>query len=265
MLLKEKDIDNEIEYIESLICSCDNVISKCKQTNARLREQGRHVYISIVESLPDKKRHEKYLSLKNKEAEDIVNQIYAKRLKPALEKELLILKDLKLNYDPKTKYNVIKLIPQPFHKYLKDQLLDTETKAAHWETESFKGNSYLTDEETAFITDKGEYVRSKAEYIIAGILNEMGLHYRYECAYKCGDREYYPDFTVMHPESGELYYIEYFGLMNNPEYAENALQKISKYQSGKDSAKFIFFFESQYSPMNIYSIKNTFENIFFNK
>ena len=35
----------------------------------------------------------------------------------------------------------------------------------------------------------------------------------------------YPDFTARHPKTGQVYYWEHFGLMDQPEYNKQSLTK----------------------------------------
>jgi hypothetical protein len=36
----------------------------------------------------------------------------------------------------------------------------------------------------------------------------------------------YPDFTIRHPVTGEVYYWEHFGMMDNENYAHNVYSKL---------------------------------------
>ncbi len=110
---------------------------------------------------------------------------------------------------------------------------------------------------------KGQRFRSRAELIIADILDYLGLTYRYECEYDAGRRAYYPDFTIMHPRTGELYYLEYFGLMSDPDYCNSAVEKIAAYQRTEDAAHFIYIFESETCPLDSEQVKNVLKRYFF--
>jgi hypothetical protein len=63
-------------------------------------------------------------------------------------------------------------------------------------------------------------VRSKSEAIIDLLLYTNQIPYRYECALQLGDLVFYPDFTIRHPATGETYYWEHFGLMDDPKYCK---------------------------------------------
>lgn len=56
-----------------------------------------------------------------------------------------------------------------------------------------------------------------------------GIPFRYECALQLGETTLYPDFTILHPITGELFYWEHFGKMDNPKYAQNCIAKLQNY------------------------------------
>ena len=63
-------------------------------------------------------------------------------------------------------------------------------------------------------TVSGIYVRSKSESMIALQLYTEKIPFRYECALQLGETTLYPDFTILHPKTGEIFYWEHFGMMD---------------------------------------------------
>ena len=225
--------------------------------NIEIKKHGRYNYLYSFSS------HEtKYISLKNPNAAKIVTLKYYKMLLPFIEKELLALKHFRDNYFPEEKYNLINQFPDNIKSLITPVIKDQATKCREWAEQKFYSCPYEFDNSSEFITEKNERVRSKAEYIIANMLNDMGLEYRYECEYILNSKSVYPDFTIMHPITGELYYLEYFGLMDDEEYAAKTMKKIAAYYQTKDAARFIFLFESFQAPMNVKAIKNLLTQIF---
>ena len=84
-----------------------------------------------------------------------------------------------------------------------------------------------------FKTNKGDFVRSKSELIIADRLYGLGIPYRYEAALILGDTVIYPDFTILDARHRREVYLEHFGMMDNPKYATNAVQRINLYNRNK--------------------------------
>ncbi len=80
-----------------------------------------------------------------------------------------------------------------------------------------------------FVTEQGESVRSKAEYMIANMLFRNGITYIYEKPLKCWNKNIYPDFTLADAVNRREIYLEHFGMMDKQEYVENAIRKIADY------------------------------------
>lgn len=110
----------------------------------------------------------------------------------------------------------------------------------------------------------GNYVRSKSESIIDSLLYINKLPFRYECALKLGDVLIYPDFTIRHPVTGEFYYWEHFGLMDNPTYIQNACSKIQLYSVNGivPSVNLITTFETKDYPLSHDKVQRIIEEYF---
>lgn len=109
----------------------------------------------------------------------------------------------------------------------------------------------LTDPE--IYTVKGERVRSKSEKIIADALERKGVPYRYECPIcLSGGIHVYPDFTVLNKQTRDIFYIEHFGMMDNPEYAEKVIRKIEEYEKNGifPGKQLLMTFETKNRPLN---------------
>ena len=116
-----------------------------------------------------------------------------------------------------------------------------------------------------FFTSTGVRVRSKSEVIIAEALYRAGIPFRYEYPISVkGWGTLYPDFTCLNTTSREEIIWEHFGLMGDPDYAENAVQKISRYAaSGYILGKnFIATFESGNTPLSVKQVQ-AYINAFF--
>jgi len=74
------------------------------------------------------------------------------------------------------------------------------------------------------VTLKGDHVKSFGEKTIANTLFENGVEYRYEKAFPWDQGIYRPDFTVPVGNDRELI-IEYFGLLDDPVYRQQADRK----------------------------------------
>ncbi len=75
----------------------------------------------------------------------------------------------------------------------------------------------------------GHSLRSKSEVFIDTALYTNGIPFRYECALRLGELTLFPDFTIRHPRTGNTYYWEHFGLMDDLAYTKNACAKLQTY------------------------------------
>lgn len=122
----------------------------------------------------------------------------------------------------------------------------------NWTNLKYEGKSF-TENVPELYTSKGERVRSKSEIIIADLLEREGIPYRYEYPITlAGYGRVYPDFTVLHTRLRKQLYWEHLGMMDEPSYVENALQKIATYElngifPGED---LILTYETRQNPIN---------------
>ena len=123
---------------------------------------------------------------------------------------------------------------------------------------------HIFSEGNNFITEQGEIVRSKSEAIIADKLNLLKIPYFYEVPKFLNGIGYIkPDFTILNPFTLKEYYWEHFGLMDNPDYEENALHKIEIFSANGIclGCGLIISFETKIHPLDtsyISTMINTF-------
>ncbi|MBQ3164316.1 MAG: ATPase [Lachnospiraceae bacterium] len=125
-----------------------------------------------------------------------------------------------------------------------------------------KNNNY--PEQLIHKTASGSLVRSKSEAIIDMFLYTNKIPFRYECALLLGNTTIFPDFTIRHPKTGELYYWEHFGLIDNIAYCQNMHSKLQLYTSNgiMPSIQLITTFETQNNPLSSEMVKKIIEYYF---
>ena len=148
--------------------------------------------------------------------------------------------------------DILSDMPEQYRRYV---IPFRESDAAFvkaWMSREFQTNTYF-DAKAAFKTERGEYVRSKSELIIANLLSRADIPYRYECPlYLSSGRTVYPDFTILKmPERIEIYW-EHLGMMDDPDYSDSASRKIERYiLSGiLPGRQLIVTLETSASPLN---------------
>ena len=114
-------------------------------------------------------------------------------------------------------------------------LLSSQFSPLSTELDNWMKSPYPTNkkhpEHLALKIGPNEFVRSKSEAMIAMMLKQYKIPYRYECQLILDDMEIYPDFIIRHPKTGELFYWEHFGMIDNSEYAKKMISKMQTYIS----------------------------------
>ncbi len=142
-----------------------------------------------------------------------------------------------------------------FEKFIQDEgyqeLLREKVSnvIANWANQDYKTNPYYP-EQCNVPCPSGHNVRSKSEAFIDMALNNHGITYRYESELVIGKQTYYPDFTLINPNTNEIVYWEHFGKMDDADYARAAFNKMKVYyEHGLVPGKnVIFTFETRLNP-----------------
>lgn len=146
--------------------------------------------------------------------------------------------------------------------------LTDEQYAELWQNQSYRKNK-RHEENQQLTTDRGEFVRSKSEVIIANALNSNNIPYRYEFPLvierqgEGGGKnsasfinedfcEFHPDFYCLNVRTRQEYAWEHFGMMDDAEYAARAAEKLALYSaSGYFPGKnLIITMESKSAPIS---------------
>jgi len=143
-------------------------------------------------------------------------------------------------------------------------LVTDELYAAKWQAKSTKSEAFMTDN-LIYDTRRGEKVRSKSEAIIADTLYDLGIPYFYEKKLVLKDGSYRcPDFTILHVKKRQEYYLEHFGLLDQPEYLSKSLQKLDDYRANGiyPGKNFLFTYETEDAPLDIKGIRRMLKEVF---
>ena len=138
--------------------------------------------------------------------------------------------------------------------------------AQAWQDKKDYGKRWTKKEDKLFETPRGEKVRSKSEWIIASMLAEAGVPYRYEeiVALNSDVRVFlHPDFTVLNKRTRKVYYWEHFGRMDDQDYVNNSfIPKIEEYYNFNfmPGDKLLMTFESGARPLDTRQIQRVIEN-----
>jgi len=149
-------------------------------------------------------------------------------------------------------------------KLIEAEIISDEEYIRQWQDVSYKGKSF-DDEENEIITERGERVRSKSEKIIADKLHALRIPYRYEYPLTLvGGLRVYPDFTILKMPEKEEVYLEHFGMMDDADYAENALHKLNTFEKNKIYLGVNLFIthETSKNPLNTRALDGMLRKLF---
>lgn len=110
----------------------------------------------------------------------------------------------------------------------------------------------------------GLRVRSKSESIIVFLLNQYQIPFRYEAALTLNRRTIHPDFTLRHPQTGEIIYWEHCGRMDQLEYRGAFYKRIQLYMENGifPPSKLILTWEDAETPLSVREIRHQIESHF---
>lgn len=168
-------------------------------------------------------------------ARALVQNDYDKRTVPAIEAEIKELKDFLKAYKEKCSDTVYQKLASTRREVVTPITLDDEAYASAWLKVEYR-HKKIPEDAPQLYTENNEQVRSKSEVIIANTLKAAGVPYRYEFPLLV-DRnsadadfcQFHPDFYCLNLRTRKEFAWEHFGMMDDPDYAERATEKLELY------------------------------------
>ena len=155
------------------------------------------------------------------------------------------------------------LEPSGFQELLLPYFKPKSQMQEDWMHEAYEQNPNYP-ENLIHKTGLGFNVRSKSEAMIVSALHANRIPFRYECALTLGGTTIFPDFTLLHPETSEIFYWEHFGRMDDPAYIQKTCFKLQNYALNGivPSVNLIMTFETQQHPLGYADISRIVEQYF---
>ncbi len=217
-----------------------------RETLAKVQKENRHTKSVEPDKIRIQQRGECYQYYLRTDAQDskgrylqrsqdklvqeILQKEYNASLTRAIEKELNSIKTYLKNAAPTKISEIYSHMSKGRKRMIIPYIIDDEEFVAKWESTEYEGKAFR-EGAPQFYTQKGERVRSKSEVIIANLLNKHHIPYRYEFPIHVKNLGVvYPDFTALNVRKRKEIYLEHFGLLDDPEYLEKALNKIMNYE-----------------------------------
>ncbi len=142
--------------------------------------------------------------------------------------------------------------------------LTDEEYAREWLDEPYERKGFL-ETDPFFVTSRGERVRSKSEILIANLLTDLGIPYRYEAPLFLDDGSViHPDFTILKVHSRKICYFEHYGKMDDASYLHSFMKRENAYiQNGLIPGRDVFMsFESLSDPLNMNTLRQMLQALF---
>lgn len=166
---------------------------------------------------------------------ELAQKKYVKLVLESLRKQRAALECLLQDYHPDD-YDVIYASMRPeFRDFVSTVFVSREEFAAAWKRVRYRGKSL---EGATLMSVDGVKMRSKSEMMIANALSASGVPYRYEFPYKMSwpdasgrvrQVKVFPDFTCLNVRTRREFVWEHFGLMDDPDYVRDAIEKLDVY------------------------------------
>lgn len=225
------------EYLNTVLRDYENLLESCRKEFDSLpeghlswgRENGKVFYLYEKKNEKSGKRGRQRI----KEGNDLIRQLarkkYLEKFIPQLSKEADRLRKFiggRIDVDPAqiidSMKGVYSTLPEKY--FFGDKMRDGEK----WAQAPYRMSDYRPDEKKQ-TTSRGLHVRSKSELLIAEKLYEFDIPFRYEELIRIAGRQYAPDFTIL-KRSGDLFYWEHMGLMENQNYRYKNKLKLAAYE-----------------------------------
>ena len=247
-----KQIDNQINSLKKklqelpagkLICSKNQSRYKWYQSDGHSKTYIPKANRKLAEDLAAKKYLS--LSLEDLEKERRAIQFYLDHHAPTGKAEKLL-----------SESSEYQNLLTPYFTPLNQELAD-------WMNSPYEHNPYHT-EHVNHDSLSGNTLRSKAESMIDMLLYIHRIPFRYESPLQLKDKIIYPDFTIRHPQTGEFYYWEHFGMMDDPTYSKSAYLKLQQYNACGivPSIQLITTYETSEHPLSTEQIQKIIEYYF---
>ena len=150
-----------------------------------------------------------------------------------------------------------------YRRLVQPYFMPRSKKLQEWMDASFDSNP-VCPEKRIHKTPSGNLVRSKSEALIDTSLFFNRIPFRYEAILQLGSSWIYPDFTIRHPETGDFYYWEHFGMMDDPAYAEKAYSRMHLYNLHGiiPSVHLITTYETKENPLTSETVEKIVKHYF---
>ena len=221
-------IDNRKAFLAQIIQEKQQKIAKSRKGILNIGKVGDRTHFYYKESPSAKRRYVK----KKEEAlvRELCQKDYDQKLVEFAQKEIEFLTNLKDCYPKECVEGIYEMLHPSRKIYVQPIIIPDDEYIKAWLDTEYQKKGFREDY-PEYYTNNGERVRSKTEILIANELNRYKIPYKYEAPLYLNEYgQIHPDFTVLNKQTRKELYWEHLGMMDNVEYSEDALKKISAYE-----------------------------------
>ncbi|MGN0151423.1 MAG: ATPase [Wujia sp.] len=150
-----------------------------------------------------------------------------------------------------------------FGRLLEKYFVPINTDLKKWQSDHYE-RCKKHEESLVIKGTQGKMLRSKSEAIIDMMLYQKKIPFRYEEKLVLDGITIYPDFVIRHPVTGEYFYWEHFGMMDDEEYRNHACEKIKLYCKNGiiPSVNLITTYETKRDPLSAEKVEFRIQEYF---
>ena len=183
---------------------------------------------------------------------------YVLKLKRTAKKELEAI-DFCIKHVPKIlAEQVFDSLSEERKKYVVPEIENDEMFISRWKAEKYEPLNMLIDPgEIDPEPERFNGFRSKSEFMIANMLEMNNIPFKYEKPLRLNEHTVYPDFTILDVRNRREIYFEHFGKMDDSEYLDDALAKLTKYNRAGifQGDRLLVSMETLARPLNIQAVE----------
>lgn len=234
-----------------------------KHTEGRIREATDRNGFSRFYIVSGDDPNGKYVSKENLgEIEAIAQRDYNKKALAAIEASIKALETFLAKFCSSNIVEVFSKLKPGRKSMVQPIAVTDEDYVAAWLSFPYKAKGFESGTAEIFSAN-GLRVRSKSEAIIADILSDANIPFRYEFPVNIRSMgTIHPDFYCINPRTRKEFIWEHFGMMSDSNYAENAIGKFFLYAKAGWTlgSNLLATFESAAQPLNSKAVKKSFSN-----
>ena len=196
--------------------------------------EGRTRYYQHFPKEDGKEKASRYLKAEDMDiARQLAQQEYEEQLLRLAKKQLRNAMANLSEYDEQPMRDLFQNLHEARKLLVSPLVDDDETYVAKWLDRQYSPGTFAEDAPHLY-TSSGVRVRSKSEIIIADTYSRLKIPSLYENPIKLrSDGRFItvrPDFTLLNVRTREQFLHEHFGMIDNPQYADQFIRKIELYE-----------------------------------